>query len=89
MAKKCYQNTVITLLNNCYSKESIVTLLRHATFQNVQRFYADRYTTFRNVAQFFAQIVKPRSRTSNRTWRSCAADNRGDQRDSMRQTLSR
>jgi len=52
-------------------------------------FYADRYTTFRNVAQFFVQVAKRRSRMSNCTLRTCAADNRGDQHDSTRQTLCR
>jgi len=52
-------------------------------------FYADRCTTFRNVVQFLAQIAKRRSRMSNCTWRTCAADNRGDQRDSTRLTLCR
>jgi len=51
-------------------------------------FYADRYTTFRNIAQFFAQIAKRRSK-SNCTWRTCAADNRGNHHDSTHQTLCR
>jgi len=52
-------------------------------------FYADRYTMFQNATQFFAQIAKRCSRMSNCAWWMCAADNRGDQRDSTCQTLYR
>jgi len=66
-----------------------LTLLRPCHIPERGVLCADLYTTFRNVAQFFAQISKSRSRTSDCTWRTCAADNRGDQRDLTRHTLWR
>jgi len=65
---------IVTLWTPCHVPERAVS-------------YADRYTTLRNVAQFFALIAKPRSRMSNCTGRTCAADNRDDQHRSTRQTL--
>jgi len=76
-------------LNDCHGNENNFNTLNAMPHSWTCSFYADRYTTFQNVAHFFALIAKSCSRMSNCTGRTCAAHNRGNQRDSTRQTLWR